>query len=69
MDQLCPVDPNLLQDIQAGVCQMPLVCNSTFKTLADHLVRTLNLPVPALDVHQACQSYFAIAHFLDTIAQ
>ena len=68
MDQLCPVDSNLLQDIQADVCQMPLMCSSSFKVLADHLARTLNLQVPALNVHQACQSYFAIVHFLDTIA-
>ena len=68
MDQLCPVDPNLLQDIQADVCQMPLLCSLSFKAPADHLARAFNLPAPALNVHQACQSYFAIAHFLDTIA-
>ncbi len=68
MDQLCPVDPNLLQDIQADVCEMPLMCSSSFKALADHLARTFNLPVPASNIHQACQSYFAIVHFLDTIA-
>ena len=68
MDQLCPVEPNLLQDIQADVSHMPLMCSLSFKSLADHLARRFNLPVPALNIHQACQSYFAIVHFLDTIA-
>ena len=56
------VDPNLLQEIP-DVCQMPLMCSSSFKALADHLARTLNLAIPPLNVHQACQSYFAIVHF------
>ena len=68
MDQLCPVEPNLLQDIQADGSHMPLMCSLSFKSLADHLARRFNLPVPALNIHQACQSYFAIVHFLDTIA-
>ena len=68
MDQLCPVEPNLLQDIQADVSHMPLMCSLSFKSLADHLARRFNLPVPALNIHQVCQSYFAIVHFLDTIA-
>ena len=68
MDQLCPVDPNLLQDIQEDVCRMPLMSMSSFKSVADRLAHTFNLEVPALNVHQACQSYFAIIHFLDTIA-
>ena len=68
MDQLCHVDFNLLQEIQADVCQMPLMCSSSFKALADHLARTLSLPIPAVNVHQACQSYFAIVHFLNSVA-
>ena len=68
MDQLCPVDPNLLQEIQDDVCQIPPLCSLTFKELADRLARELNLPVPAVDVHQACQSYFTIVHVLNNIA-
>ena len=67
-DQLCPVDFNLLQNIQADVCEVPPMCSSSFKALADQLVQELHLPLPALNVHQACQSYFAIVHFLNSIA-
>ena len=68
IDQSCPVDPNLLQYIQANVCQMPLMCSLSFKSLADHLASRFNLQVPTLNIHQACQSYFSIIHFLGTIA-
>lgn len=68
MDQLCPVDPHLLQEIQDDVCRVPPLCNLTFKALADRLAMELTLPVPAVDIHQACQSYFTIVHYLNNLA-
>ena len=68
MDQLYDIDPNLLRDLQADVYLMPPMCTSSFKVLADQLAQELHLPIPALNVHQACRLYFGIVYFLNNIA-
>ena len=64
MDQLCEVDPNLLQEIEADVCEIPLMCSPAFKQLADKIVQDVRLSIP-WNIHQAFQLYFALVQVMD----
>lgn len=67
VDSLCEVDPNLLDEIEADVCETPTLIDPTFTELANRIMLQLGIQPPQ-NAAEACWAYFGIVQTLESMS-